>query len=306
MTTEQKNEPQSIYRDSNIEIEQDSERPTESANNNNSRYTKVDNDFLFNPTGIEGYDGNPNLNVEDNQNENNPEAILKSEKENETNQAEQNINKDMPNKSPLFNTQKKIHELKIIVLGDIAVGKTCVINRYIKNTFSDEHKSSISCEFKNKKMDIDCETAANLHIWDTAGEERFMSVTRQYYNGSHGAMIIYDLTNKDSFIKMSKWIKDVKDNAPRDIIISIVGNKSDLIAEKVDLGNELKPYQDKYLYCEVSAKTGTNVSLAFENLTLKIMDKLKEKKDNPDNSLQRDSIPLTNPNKNEKKKKCHC
>ena len=300
MTTEQQNEPQCIFRDSNIEIEQDSERPTESANNNNSRYTKVDNDFLFNPPGIEGYDGEKNPNADDNENENNPDAILKSEKDNET----QNVNKDMPNKSPLYNTKKKTHDLKIIVLGDIAVGKTCVINRYIQNTFSDEHKSSISCEFKNKKIDIDGETAANLHIWDTAGEERFMSVTRQYYNGSHGAMIIYDLTNKNTFTKMNKWIKDVKDNAPRDIVISIVGNKSDLIAEKVDLGDELKPFQDKYLYCEVSAKNGTNVSLAFENLTHKAIEKLKEKKDNPDNSRQRDSIPLAIPKKG--KKKCHC
>ncbi len=286
-------------------LEEDSERPTV-ANNNNGRYTEVENDFLFNP--IEGFSNNNNSNMPDNStnipsNENPLEEIPENENKEATTEPPKTTN----NISPLYNTNKQVYNLKIIVLGDISVGKTSVIGRFITNSFSEVYKSSISCEFKKKEMDIDGETAANLQIWDTAGEEKFMAVTKQYYNGSHGAMIIYDLTSKITFTKMNKWLKDVKDNAPKDIVIMVVGNKSDLVMEKVDLGDELKPFKDNYLYCDVSAKNGTNVSLAFENLTLKIVEKLKEKKEKGLDVEQRDSIPLKKHNSiNKKKKKCPC
>jgi small GTP-binding protein len=290
-------------------VEDDSERPTENKNND-GRYTEVDNDFLFNP--IEGFSNSNNIpNNIDNipSNESNNEEMKKENGESTT--ASNTSEAPKINNSPLYNTNKQIYNLKIIVLGDIAVGKTSVIGRFITNTFSEDYKSSISCEFKRKQLDIDGETSANLTIWDTCGEERFMSVTKQYYNGSHGAMIMYDLTKKDTFIKMNRWIKDVKDNAPKDIVIMVVGNKSDLVMEKVDLGEELKPFKDNYLYCDVSAKAGTNVSLAFENLTLKIMENIKEKKDKGndkiDNNIPRDSVPLKKQSiSKRKKKKCNC
>ena len=298
------NEENSITNSQNI-LEEDSERPTV-ANNNNGRYTEVENDFLFNP--IEGYSNNNNNNMPDNsKNIPSNENPLEEIPENENKEATTEPPKTTNNISPLYNTNKQVYNLKIIVLGDISVGKTSVIGRFITNSFSEVYKSSISCEFKKKEMDIDGETAANLQIWDTAGEEKFMAVTKQYYNGSHGAMIIYDLTSKITFTKMNKWLKDVKDNAPKDIVIMVVGNKSDLVMEKVDLGDELKPFKDNYLYCDVSAKNGTNVSLAFENLTLKIVEKLKEKKEKGLDVEQRDSIPLKKHNSiNKKKKKCPC
>jgi small GTP-binding protein len=290
-------------------VEDDSERPTE-IKNNDGRYTEVDNDFLFNP--IEGFSNSNNIpNNIDNipSHESNNEEMKKENGESTT--ASNTSEAPKINNSPLYNTNKQIYNLKIIVLGDIAVGKTSVIGRFITNTFSEDYKSSISCEFKRKQLDIDGETSANLTIWDTCGEERFMSVTKQYYNGSHGAMIMYDLTKKDTFIKMNRWIKDVKDNAPKDIVIMVVGNKSDLVMEKADLGEELTPFKDNYLYCDVSAKTGTNVSLAFENLTLKIMENIKEKKDKGndkiDNNIPRDSVPLKKQSiSKRKKKKCNC
>ena len=276
------------------------ERPTETTNND-ARYTQVDNDFLFNP--IEGFDPNNNINnnVNQNQDENNPEAGKNEEKTENLNQAQNNA------QSAPFNKNKQTYTLKIIVLGNIAVGKTSVIRRYITNTFSDEHKTTIGCENKKKTIEIDGETNANLQIWDTAGEEKFMSVTKQYYNDSNGAMIIYDLTKRDTFQKVSQWIKDVKEIAPKDVVIMVVGNKSDLTNEKVELGDELQPIKDNYLYQDVSAKAGTNVSLAFENLALKIIEKLKERKEKGDKVEQRESLLLkkTN-NSNQKHKKCNC
>jgi small GTP-binding protein len=244
--------------------ERENERPTETNNNGVNRYTEVEDDFLSSGNQIEGLD----------QNDNN--VLEESNKEKNENQNDVTIINTME-QNPLYNNKQR-YNLKIIVVGDIAVGKTCFIHRYISNTFTEEHKSSLGCEYKQKQVDIDGETSANLQIWDTAGEERFMSVTRQYYKDSHGAMVVYDLTNEKTFKMMDKWIKELKDNAPKNIAIMIVGNKSDLFNEKVDLGNELDRFKNEYLYCEVSAKSGTNVSLAFENLTLKIIENEKEKK----------------------------
>ena len=291
------NDNNDIKENQNVLQDYDSERPTE-INNNDVRYTEVENDYLFNP--IEGFNANSNINIPTNTNENKPEEI-KKEENNEV------INNNQNN--PLFNPNKQIYNLKIIILGDIAVGKTSVINRFISNTFSDSYKTSISCEFQKKELDIDGETGANLQIWDTAGEERFMAVTKQYYIDSHGVMVIYDLTNKETFVKMNKWIKDVKDNAPKDTVIMVIGNKSDLISEKIDLGDELTPFKNEYLYREVSAKNGNNVSLAFEELTQRILEKIKEKKEKEGEDIvkPRDSVPLRKQSKSKtKKKKCHC
>lgn len=283
----------------NILQEDISGRPTE-INNNDVRYTEVDNDYLKNP--IEGFKENSVENIEN-------ETNIKKEGENEDNKDKStststNDNTNKKPQNPLYNTNKQTLNFKIIVLGDIAVGKTSVIGRYITNTFTQEHKSSISCEFKKKKINIDANTDVNLQIWDTVGEERFMSVTRQYYINSHGAMIIYDLTNKDSFIKMNKWIKDVKDNAPKNIIIMVVGNKSDLSEKKIDLGSELNPFKQNYMYCEVSAKNGTNISMAFEDLAFKIIEKQKEK--GKEETETKDTIPLKKASGKQKNKKCNC
>ena len=242
------------------------ERPTEVYDD---RFTKVDN----------GYQNNL--------------EIVKNEEKTE------NLNQD----SPLYNTNKQTFNIKIIVLGDISVGKTSIIKRYITNAYSEDARASISCEFAKKTLEIDANTSANLNIWDTAGEEKFMSVTKQFYNDSHGAMIVYDLTKKNTFLKINKWIKDIKEKAPKDVVIMIVGNKSDLVNEKVELGDELKSLQESYEYQDVSAKCGNNVSLAFEKITLKIVTILKEKKEKGD-EVQRDSIPLKK-KKDKKHTKCN-
>ena len=298
MTEQQTNSNNRLQSESNMENdntilqEVGNERITE-VNNNDTRYTQVDNDIIYNP--VEGY----NQNSETNNNENNPETANNGEKTENS-----NINKN----NPSYNSNKKNFNLKIIVVGDISVGKTSVIKRYITNTFSEEHKSTISCEFKKKTLEIDAETCANLQIWDTAGEEKFMSVTKQFYTDSHGAMIVYDLTKKDTFLKLDKWIKDVKEKALQDVVIMIVGNKSDLVSEKVELGDELKPFKENYEYQDVSAKSGTNVALAFENLTNKIINVLKEKKEKGGEE-QRESLLLKKAklSKDDKtKKKCNC
>ena len=260
------------------------ERPTE------NRYTEVDIGY-----SIEGYGETEE-----------PETKEEEKKEEEKEQIEDNSNKNKKEtKNNINNNNKQTFNFKIIVLGDIAVGKTSVIARYITNSFNEEYKSSISCEYKEKKIDIDGENIANLQIWDTCGEEKFMSVTRQYYNDAHGAIVVYDLTDKKTFARLESWIENLKNNAPAKIVIMIAGNKLDLSDKKVNLENELKPYREKYKCYEVSAKSGANISLIFEDLAHKIMEKLNEKGEEEKNP-PRESIALKTVKEKKKKNKCSC
>ena len=117
-------------------------------------------------------------------------------------------------------------------------------------------------------------------------------------------MVVYDVTKKDTFLKMNKWIKDVKNNAPKNIVIMVVGNKADLDKKKVDLGPELDPFKENYLYKEVSAKSGLNVNIAFENLANKIIEKQKEKGN--EEEVKKDTVPLKRTTLGKKQKKCNC
>ena len=258
------------------------ERPTD------NRYTEVDIGY-----SIEGYGETEE--PETKEEENKKEEEVKDNSKVNIKETKNNIN----------NENKQTFNFKIIVLGDIAVGKTSVIGRYITNTFSEEYKSSISCEYKEKKIDIDGQNIANLQIWDTCGEEKFMAVTKQYYNNAHGAIVIYDLTEKKTFARLESWIESLKNNAPAKIAIMIAGNKSDLSDKKINFENELKPYKEKYECYEISAKSGANISLVFENLTHKIIEKLNEKGEE-ETIPQRESIALKNVKEKKKKKPCSC
>ena len=212
-----------------------------------SRYTVVDNDFKD-----DGRSSNQN-------------SFGKGDKKDENKNNKKEVSK------------KYIYDLKIIVIGAIGVGKTSVIERYISNKFLDGERISISCEIQNKTIDLDIDTRVNLKIVDTAGEERYMSLPNQYFKDCHGAIIIYDITEKNSFNKIKDWLNILKEKAPEKIVIMIAGNKSDLFCLKADLEDELKPYKERYKHYEISAKSGSNVFLVFEDLVNKIVEILKDK-----------------------------
>jgi small GTP-binding protein len=117
------------------------------------------------------------------------------------------------------------YTLKIIILGEISVGKTSFLNRFINNEFKAEVASTIAAENYKKTIRLDNSTIAHLILWDTVGEERYRTVTRQFYTDSYGAIILYDISNKNSFLKSEIWIKDVIDIAHPDCIIILIGNK---------------------------------------------------------------------------------
>ena len=197
-------------------------------------------------------------------------------------------------------SEKKIYDIKIIIVGEIGVGKTSVIRRYLTNNFVEGESASIGYEMQNKIIELENETKVNLNIIDTAGEEKYGDLPNQYFKDCQGAIVMYDLTEKGSFNKINNWLKVLKDKAAKRIVIMLAGNKSDLIEEKVNLEDELKSYEGKYDHHEISAKEGDNVNNLFESLVNKIVDILKEKGEN--SIIKRRNTKTLKPNQKEKEK----
>ncbi|KAI9704536.1 MAG: hypothetical protein M1820_005610 [Bogoriella megaspora] len=124
-------------------------------------------------------------------------------------------------------------EAKIVVLGSQGVGKTSLVHRYVKNAFTPPTTTStIGASFLTKRVvDIDTSTVVRLQIWDTAGQERFRSISKLYYRGANAAVLCYDITDADSFAEMGRWLLELKKNLGDDVILHIVGTKSDVVAE---------------------------------------------------------------------------
>ncbi|ORY14824.1 putative ras-like GTP-binding protein [Clohesyomyces aquaticus] len=124
-------------------------------------------------------------------------------------------------------------EAKIVVLGSQGVGKTSLVHRYVKNAFTPPNTTStIGASFLTKKVvDIDTSTTVRLQIWDTAGQERFRSISKLYYRGANAAVLCYDITDPQSFEEMGRWLRELKQNLGEEIILHIVGTKSDMVAQ---------------------------------------------------------------------------
>ena len=117
---------------------------------------------------------------------------------------------------------------KIVLLGETGVGKTSIISRYVHNNFSDVLMSTTGASFATKKLEIDPQHKIKFQIWDTAGQERFRSLAKIFYQNAAVAVLVYDITRRESFDKIKNfWIKEIKENAPSDIILALAGNKSD-------------------------------------------------------------------------------
>ena len=117
---------------------------------------------------------------------------------------------------------------KILLLGDSSVGKTCFLMRYTDNTFQDIHMSTIGLDYKLKNVQLEDGKMVKIQVWDTAGQDRFRSITKNYYKGAHGIILIYDVTDQQSFQHIKDWIDKIKEESNEGVIIYLVGNKIDL------------------------------------------------------------------------------
>ena len=160
---------------------------------------------------------------------------------------------------------------KIVLVGDSGVGKTNLLLRYLKNKFDQNSKATVGVEFGSKNITID-NSIVKAQVWDTAGQERYRSITSAYYKGSHGALVVYDVTKIESFNNVDKWISDLRNNTDEKLVIILIGNKIDLDKErtvKTEEGQE-KSNENELAYIETSALDSRNVEKAFESIVTKI------------------------------------
>jgi len=129
--------------------------------------------------------------------------------------------------SQIIDSNKDLYIFKIVVVGDSSTGKTSIISRFVNNEFINETKSTVGVEFSDKLFKLR-DVFIKIHLWDTAGQERYNSVTKGYYKGAKGALITFDLTRKETFNSVDRWIKEINANSDNVIPVILIGNKSDL------------------------------------------------------------------------------
>ena len=209
---------------------------------------------------------NPNINDIHGQT---PNDIIENEKEANSDNVSEN-SEGSRNYQILF---------KVILIGDSGIGKTSIINRYVNNIYTEKYLCTIGVDFLTKSFEIE-DVNIKLQIWDTAGMERYRQITTSYYRGANAAVIAFDLTNRKSFENIKKWINLYYEysNPLISKSITIVGNKSDLIAErsvKSEEIEELLKINTGFSYEEVSAKTGENIDSIFDKIALRLFKELK-------------------------------
>ncbi|XP_063327626.1 ras-related protein Rab-37-like isoform X1 [Pelmatolapia mariae] len=154
----------------------------------------------------------------------------------------------------------------VMLLGDSAVGKTCLLVRFKDGAFlGGNFIATVGIDFRNKVVDVD-NLKVKLQIWDTAGQERFRSVTHAYYRDAQALLLLYDITSKPSFDNIRAWLTEIHEHAQKDVVIMLLGNKSDMAAERVVKTEDGEKLAKEYgvPFMETSAKTGVNVDLAFQ------------------------------------------
>ena len=169
------------------------------------------------------------------------------------------------------------HYIKLLLLGDGGVGKTSLMLRYAENEFSSTMMSTMGVDFKVRFMDLNGERIKR-QIWDTAGQERFHVITTSYYRGAQGIVLTYDVTDPDSFKHVNYWMDNIQKHAADDVRVILVANKIDMENREVSTeeGERVASEHDAAYY-ETSAKDGTNVTDAFEDLAAAIAKDMNER-----------------------------
>ena len=177
---------------------------------------------------------------------------------------------------------------KVILIGDSNTGKTSLINRFVNKTFDEKYLCTIGVDFFMKTIEVD-EQTIKLQIWDTAGMEKYKSISSSYYRGSHAAFVIFDLANKNTFDSITKWIEAYhKSNNPQfQKNVVLIGNKSDLVDSREITRAEAENFakMNKMMYWETSAKEGNNVEEVFTYIGQLLFETYKDENALVGNSL---------------------
>ncbi|TFK42392.1 ras family-domain-containing protein [Crucibulum laeve] len=175
---------------------------------------------------------------------------------------------------------------KIVLLGDQSVGKTSLITRFMYDTFDNTYQATIGIDFLSKTMYLEDRTV-RLQLWDTAGQERFRSLIPSYIRDSSVAIVVFDITNRQSFMSTTKWIDDVRSERGNDVIIVLVGNKADLSDKRQVTLEEAtaKATQLNIMFMETSAKAGHNVKSLFKKIAMSLPGMEKENQADPNTKI---------------------
>ncbi len=182
----------------------------------------------------------------------------------------------------------KPHIIRLITIGNSACGKTSLSIRYTQDEYDDNGVSTIGIDFRLKTIEEANGRMTKVQIWDTSGQERFHSITYNYFRQANGVAIVYDVTNQNSFDDVKRWINDVQTYAPKDITTILIGNKCDVDEEKrvitTDVGKALAKQNGIKFFFETSAKQNVNVKEAFDCLVEQVTQKLNSNTNHNNNN----------------------
>jgi Ras-related protein Rab-1A len=173
---------------------------------------------------------------------------------------------------------------KILIIGDSSVGKSNLLLRFSDNIFHDTFLPTIGVDFKIRNVTVG-DKSIKLNIWDTAGQERFKTITAAYYKGAHGIILVFDITDRDTFNNISSWLGEIRKHAGPNVVRLLVGNKCDLDSDRKVTQREAKEFAESQgmTYIETSAKARINVDEAFMTLTKQVYEAL------PDNEKKQET-----------------
>jgi len=164
---------------------------------------------------------------------------------------------------------------KLLLIGDSGVGKSCLLLRFADDTYTESYISTIGVDFKIRTIELEGKTI-KLQIWDTAGQERFRTITSSYYRGAHGIIVVYDVTDEESFVNVKQWLSEIDRYASENVHRLLVGNKCDMTTKKIVDYTRAKEYADGLgiPFLETSAKNSTNVEQAFLTMAAEIRNRI--------------------------------
>lgn len=201
------------------------------------------------------------------------------------------------------------HLFKIVLVGDSGVGKSNLLSRFTRNTFTEDEKSTIGVEFATRIVPMKDGKKVKAQIWDTAGQERYRAITNAYYRGALGAMLVYDVTKQATFDNIPRWLRELRDHANRDIVLVLVGNKCDLVnstAEREVAEEQARELAEEYNlpFLETSAKSGLRVEEAFVTIMTTIHENAFKSSDTPPKPNSNTVVVNSDGVKNSGPKKC--
>ena len=198
--------------------------------------------------------------------------------------------------------------IKVILIGDSGVGKTNIMSKYLKNQFMENSKATVGVEFGSKLFNHEGHKI-KAQIWDTAGQEKYKAITGAYYKGSKGAFVVYDITRKETFASIDRWVNDLKTTSDPKLTIILIGNKNDM-EDNRQVSKEQGEEKAKSFECaflETSALSGDNLDKAFNLMVKEIYEKFNNDssgEEGSDNPKKGEDLKLEKAPEKETKKKC--